>query len=80
MLPTNVLQATLQPALALPNTALETRGWSEILTAAYGMGRETASYRGHLLTFHGGDLPGFHTQVSFIPEDHIGVIACLGWT
>jgi CubicO group peptidase (beta-lactamase class C family) len=74
VLPVEVLKATLQPAIALPNTALETRGWSEILNAAYGMGRETASYRGHLITFHGGDLPGFHTQVSFMPQDHIGVI------
>ena len=74
VLPAEVLKATLQPAIALPNTALETRGWSEILNAAYGMGRETASYRGHLITFHGGDLPGFHTQVSFMPQEHIGVI------
>ena len=74
VLPADVLQATLQPAVALPNTALETRGWSEYLNAAYGMGRETAAYRGHLVTFHGGDLPGFHTQVSFMPQDHIGVI------
>ena len=74
VLPPEVLKATLQPAIALPNTALETRGWSEILNAAYGMGRETASYRGHLITFHGGDLPGFHTQISFMPQDHIGVI------
>jgi len=73
-LPTDVLKETLQPAISLPNTALETRGWSEILNAAYGMGRETASYRGHLIAFHGGDLPGFHTQVSFMPQDHIGVI------
>jgi len=74
VLPAEVLKATLQPAIALPNTGLETRGWSEVLNAAYGMGRETASYRGHLITFHGGDLPGFHTQVSFMPQDHIGVI------
>jgi CubicO group peptidase (beta-lactamase class C family) len=74
VLPAEVLKATLQPAIALPNTALETRGWSEILNAAYGMGRQTASYRGHLITLHGGDLPGFHTQVSFMPQDHIGVI------
>jgi len=53
---------------------LETRGWSEVLNPAYRMGRQIASYRGHLLTFHGGDLPGFHTQVSFMPQDHIGVI------
>jgi CubicO group peptidase (beta-lactamase class C family) len=74
VLPAEVLKATLQPASALPNTLLETRGWSEILNAAYGMGRQTASYRGHLITLHGGDLPGFHTQVSFMPQEHIGVI------
>jgi CubicO group peptidase (beta-lactamase class C family) len=74
VLPPNVLRATLEPAIALPNVALETRGWSEVLNAAYGMGRQTASYRGHLITFHGGDLPGFHTQVSFLPQDHIGVL------
>jgi CubicO group peptidase (beta-lactamase class C family) len=74
VLPPEVLKATLQPAIALPNVGLETRGWTEILNAAYGMGRETASYRGHLMTMHGGDLPGFHTQVSFMPQDHIGVI------
>ncbi len=74
VLPAEVLKATLQPAISLPNTSLETRGWGEMLNAAYGMGRFTASYRGHLLTSHGGDLPGFHTQVSFMPQDHIGVI------
>jgi CubicO group peptidase (beta-lactamase class C family) len=74
VLPAEVLRATLQPAIALPNTALETRGWGEVLNAAYGMGRQTVSYRGHLLAMHGGDLPGFHTQVSMMPQDHIGVI------
>jgi CubicO group peptidase (beta-lactamase class C family) len=74
VLPPDVLRATLQPSIALPNTALETRGWGEVLNAAYGMGRQTMSYRGHLLAMHGGDLPGFHTQVSMMPQDHIGVI------
>jgi CubicO group peptidase (beta-lactamase class C family) len=74
ILPANVLKATLEPAIALPNTMAETRGYWEILNSAYGMGRETTSYRGHLLTFHGGDLPGFHSQVSFLPRERIGVI------
>jgi hypothetical protein len=74
VLPPDVLRQTLQPSIALPNTALETRGWGEALNAAYGMGRQTMSYRGHLLAMHGGDLPGFHTQVSMMPQDHIGVI------
>jgi CubicO group peptidase (beta-lactamase class C family) len=74
VLPAEVLKQTLQPAIALPNAALESRGWGEVLNAAYGMGRQTASYRGHLIAMHGGDLPGFHTQVSYMPQDHIGVI------
>jgi hypothetical protein len=74
ILPSKVLQATLEPAIALPNTAGETRGWWEVLNRAYGMGRQTASYRGRLITLHGGDLPGFHSQVSFMPNEHIGVI------
>jgi CubicO group peptidase (beta-lactamase class C family) len=74
VLPPKVLQATMEPAIALPNTAAETRGWWEVLNRTYGMGRQTAVYRGHPITFHGGDLPGFHSQVSFMPNEHIGVI------
>ncbi|HYA26331.1 MAG TPA: serine hydrolase [Terriglobales bacterium] len=74
VLPAGVLKATLQPAIGLPNTLGESQGFWELLNPAYGMGRETAAYRGHLITFHGGDLPGFHSQVSFLPNDHIGVI------
>jgi CubicO group peptidase (beta-lactamase class C family) len=74
VLPPAVLKATLEPAIALPNTAAEVRGYWEILNSAYGLGRQTVVYRGHLLTFHGGDLPGFHSQVSFMPRERIGVI------
>jgi CubicO group peptidase (beta-lactamase class C family) len=74
VLPPDVLKATLAPAIALPNTAGETRGFWEVLNRVYGMGRWTASYRGHLLTFHGGDIDGFHSQVSFMPQEKTGVI------
>ncbi len=74
VLPPKVLHATLEPAIALPNVSGEIRGWWELLNPAYGMGRQTASYRGRLITFHGGDLPGFHSQISFMPNEHIGVI------
>jgi CubicO group peptidase (beta-lactamase class C family) len=70
----NVLKATMQPAIGLPNALGEALGYWELLNPDYGMGRQTASYRGRLLTFHGGDLPGFHSQVSFLPNDKIGVI------
>jgi len=74
VLPAKVLQSTLEPAIALPNAAGQARGWWEVLNPAYGMGRWTASYRGRLITYHGGDLPGFHSQVSFMPNERIGVI------
>jgi len=74
VLPSDVLKQTLQPAIGLPNTTAEQRGWWESLNSAYGMGRSTSVYRGHLITRHGGDLPGFHTQVSFLPKEHIGVL------
>lgn len=74
VLPKAVITQTLAPSIALPNTGLDVRGWGEILNATYGMGRWTASYRGHLIAYHGGDLPGFHSQVSTMPYDSIGVI------
>ena len=74
VLPPAVPKATLAPAIALPNTGTETRGFWEILNSAYGMGRWTASYRGQLLAYHGGDLPGFHSQVSFMPKEKVGVL------
>lgn len=74
VLPANVLKATMQPSIGLPNAAGESFGYWELLNSAYGMGRDVAAYRGHLLTFHGGDIDGFHSQISFMPNDHIGVI------
>jgi len=74
VIPNAVIKETMAPSLAMPNAALESRGWGENLNQVYGMGRWVSSYRGHLLALHGGDLPGFHSQVSIMPNDGIGVI------
>ena len=74
VIPEAVLKATLAPSIALPNSGLENKGYKEALNSVYGMGRQTVSYRGHLLAYHGGDLPGFHSQFSMMPTDSIGVI------
>jgi CubicO group peptidase (beta-lactamase class C family) len=73
-IPAGVLKATLSPAIALANSQLESRGWGELLNQVYGTGRWTASYRGHLIAYHGGDINGFHSQVGVMPADGIGVI------
>jgi len=74
VIPNAVIKETMAPSLAMPNAALESRGWGENLNQVYGMGRWVSSYRGHLLALHGGDLPGFHSQISIMPNDGIGVI------
>ncbi len=74
VIPRDVIRETLAPSIALPNTEFEAPGWTEMLGAAYGMGRYVGSYRGHYIAYHGGDLRGFHSQVSLMPRDSIGVI------
>jgi CubicO group peptidase (beta-lactamase class C family) len=74
VIPSSAIRESLRPSIALPNSGLESFGWTELLNSAYGMGRWTVSYRGHLLAYHGGDLPGFHSQVSTMPNDSIGII------
>jgi CubicO group peptidase (beta-lactamase class C family) len=74
VIPKAVVRQTLSPGIALRNTELLNKGFGEVLNSAYGMGRQSASYRGHWLAYHGGDLPGIHSQVSLMPTDSIGVI------
>ncbi len=73
VLPSSAVKASLTPSVALPNINLE-KGYGEILNPVYCMGRQQSSYRGHLLVYHGGDLPGFHSQISYMPQDSIGIV------
>ncbi|CAB3650535.1 D-aminopeptidase [Paraburkholderia sediminicola] len=73
VIPGRILKATLAPGVALPDAMNEVLGFTPELNGIYGMGRQTASYRGHLLASHGGDLRAFHSQVSYLPNEKIGV-------
>ncbi len=73
VIPESVVNATMEPSIALPNPLLD-QGFTEILNPVYGMGRQTQSYRGHQIVMHGGDLRGIHSQISYMPQDSIGVI------
>jgi CubicO group peptidase (beta-lactamase class C family) len=73
VIPEAIVKATKEPSIALHNDLLD-QGYTEILNPVYGMGRETVSYRGHEIVFHGGDLNGIHSQISYMPQDSIGVI------
>lgn len=74
IIPANIIQATLEPTLARSNSMLENQGYKEIINPVYGMGRYIISYRGHYMTYHGGALPGFYSQVSVMPNDSFGIV------
>lgn len=74
VIPEDVIKSTLTPAIAIDNSINLEKGYLELLSPTYGMARWVGSYRGHLITYHGGDLNGIHSQVSFMPADSIGVI------
>ncbi len=74
VIPARVIQETMHPAMPVKNNGMLTKGYTELLTPVYGMGRYTASYRGHYVTYHGGALDGIYSQVSMMPYDSIGVI------
>lgn len=74
ILPSRVLKSTLEPAIAESNFMGEAYDWWELLNPIYGMGRFTAAYRGHLLTDHGGAIDGFYSQISFLPQQRLGLI------
>lgn len=40
----------------------------------YGAGQWRYSYQGHDLIEHGGDIPGYVTQVARFPDDNLGII------
>lgn len=73
VIPEAVVNATMEPSIALVNSTLK-QGYTEILNPVYGMGRQSISYRGHQIVLHGGDLNGIHSQISYMPQDNIGVI------
>ena len=74
IIPPSVIKETLKPGIAFKNTELEEKGYNERLNSVYGMARQIEIYKGNVLTKHGGDLPGFHSQVAILPQDSIGII------
>ncbi|MGD9581758.1 MAG: serine hydrolase, partial [Vampirovibrionia bacterium] len=41
---------------------------------AYGLGWGITGYRDHLIVSHEGSIDGFHSHVSFMPKDNIGIV------
>ena len=48
--------------------------YKEVLFANYGMGWNIQPYRGHIIIAHGGNIDGFTSLTTFMPQYNIGII------
>jgi CubicO group peptidase (beta-lactamase class C family) len=48
--------------------------WAGFDLLSYGLGVGTGSYRGHRAVIHGGGIDGFISQMSWLPDEKIGVM------
>lgn len=69
-LPQSVLSLMRAPAIPLPEHSLLAVG----RPVGYGLGLLVEDYRGHRMVHHGGNIDGFSSQVSTIPEAGCGVV------
>ena len=61
-----------KPTMILPQ--LMDMPQSETTLPSYGLGWFVENYRGHTLVQHGGNINGFSTNTSFIPDLNLGVV------
>ena len=58
------------PQMVMP----ETNKYAELTDATYGMGWFIHSYRGHRMVEHGGNIDGFSSLVTLLPQENIGIV------
>jgi CubicO group peptidase (beta-lactamase class C family) len=70
-----LLSANNAAQMQTPQMVIQgTPPFKELGENGYGMGFFISSYRGHKLVEHGGNLDGFSLNISFLPNDGIGVV------
>ena len=58
------------PQMPMPSAHLD----PELGDSTYGLGVILSTFRGHRVVLHGGNINGFSSQVTFLPDDRIGVV------
>ena len=48
--------------------------WPEVLQPTYGLGWQVQSYRGRPMLSHGGNIDGFSTLLTLMPEEKLGLV------
>ncbi|HLI91726.1 MAG TPA: serine hydrolase [Ktedonobacteraceae bacterium] len=65
----------ITPQIVTPDLPTLFTRYPEISTWTYAFGWFVTSYRGRTLVEHGGNIDGFSAQVTFLPDDRIGIVA-----
>ena len=58
------------PQMVMP----ETNKYAELTNSTYGMGWFIHAYRGHRMAEHGGNIDGFSSLVTLLPQENIGIV------
>ena len=75
LLAPEILWKTYHPLFILSSQAgfgdlIDENWWYQ---SGYGLGWQTVVYRGELMVFHGGSVPGYCAEVRFFPDRNVGV-------
>ncbi len=69
------LSVANEDAMQSPQMVIPGGGyWPSFDLVSYGLGLVVGSYRGHRAVLHGGSIDEFISQMSWLPDDSIGVI------
>ncbi len=88
LIPARTLREMHTPQIAIPSEpGLDAiTAYPEVSDLGYGLGWYTWQYRGRKMVFHGGELDGFKSAASFLPDEGLGVavlanahLTVLGW-
>lgn len=70
----NVIPVAAINQTMVPNTIAEKESrWPELSNSLYCMGRTIQTYKGYKITSHTGSIDGFYSNLTFIPQEHIGI-------
>ncbi len=59
-----------RPQMVVPEASM----FPEVREIGYGLGWQIGNYRGHKMVHHGGNIDGFTTLVTMLPEQRIGMV------
>jgi CubicO group peptidase (beta-lactamase class C family) len=62
------------PTMVIPSGFMGMEEYKELSQGIYGLGWFVQYYRGHKMVHHGGNIDGFSSLISFLPDENCGVV------